>query len=123
MTTLGAVLLFGAAVLTALWVLDLVRRGRLYVGYGIVLLALLVAVAGLCIVSTARTLLGQALEALFPTEPLAVIGLGALLLLLIYVLHQLSILSDRVARLTQEMALRQSRGDRPGPSPAEADNV
>lgn len=114
MTTLGAVLLLGASALTALWVLDLVRRGRLYVGYGIVLLALLIVVAAVCVVSPARALFAEALDGLFPREPLAVIGLGALLLLLIYVLHQLSILSDRVARLTQEIALRGGKSDGSG---------
>lgn len=111
MTTIGGVVLIGAAALTALWLLDLVRRGRLYVGYGIVLLALLIVVAAVCAFSPARAMIGQALDVLFPSEPLAVIGLSALLLLLIYVLHQLSILSDRVARLTQEIALRDPKSD------------
>jgi type II secretory pathway component PulM len=71
-------------------------------------------IGAVCTVSPARALFGQALDALFPREPLAVIGLGALLLLLIYVLHQLSILSDRVARLTQEIALRESKSDGSG---------
>ncbi len=114
MTTLGAVLVLGVAGLTALWVLDLVRRGRLYVGYGIVLLGLLAVVCAVCMVSPARALFGLALAELFPREPLAVIGLGAVLLLLIYVLHQLSILSDRVARLTQEIALRGRESDGSG---------
>lgn len=123
MTTLGAVLLLGATALTALWVLDLVRRGRLYVGYGIVLLALLAVIGLVCTVYPVRSLIGQTLGALFPYEPLAVVGLGALLLLLIYVLHQLSILSDRVARLTQEIAIRQRREAASGSSPEETDNV
>ena len=46
MTAAGAVLLLVAAALMALWILDLVRRGRLYVGYGIVLLTLLALVVG-----------------------------------------------------------------------------
>ena len=113
MTAAGAVLLLVAAALMALWILDLVRRGRLYVGYGIVLLTLLALVVGVAVVSPARRLAAAALFTLYPSEPIATIGLGAVLLLLVYVLHQLSVLSDRVATLTQELAIRDAlRADR-----------
>jgi len=114
MTSLGALALLVATVLTVLWVLDLVRRGRLYVGYGIVLLVLLGSVAGVTTLAPVRRFVGLGLDALYPAEPLAVVGISAVVLLLIYVLHQLSILSDRVARLTQEIALRNSRDKGPG---------
>lgn len=106
MTTLGAVSLIAISMLAGGWILDLVRRGRLYVGYGIVVLALVGIVVGIASWPWFRALLAPVLYGLFPREPVAVIGLGALLLLLIYVLHQLSVLSDRVAALTQEIALR-----------------
>ncbi len=110
MTTLGAfVLIFGAALVGG-WILDLIRRGRLYVGYGIVLLALIVVVVVVAVVPFARDLAHALLDRLFPSEPVAVVGLAALLLLLIYLLHQLSVLSDRVATLTQEIAIRRASG-------------
>lgn len=108
MTTLGALVLIVAASLVGGWILDLIRRGRLYVGYGIVLLALIVGVAVVAVVPFARGFAHALLDRLFPSEPVAVVGLAALLLLLIYMLHQLSVLSDRVATLTQELAIRRA---------------
>lgn len=111
MTTLGSAVLILAAILVSGWILDLVRCGRLYVGYGIVVLALIGLVVGIAALPGPRVLVIASLEAMYPREPIAVIGLGALLLLLVYVLHQLSVLSDRVATLTQEIALRNVRQD------------
>jgi hypothetical protein len=110
MTTLGALVLILAAALVGGWILDLIRRGRLYVGYGIVLLGLIVMVVVVAVVPFARSLAHALLDRLFPSEPVAVVGLAALLLLLIYLLHQLSVLSDRVATLTQELAIRRAPG-------------
>jgi hypothetical protein len=110
MTTLGALVLVLAAALVGGWILDLIRRGRLYVGYGIVLLALILLVVVVAVVPLARDLAQALLDRLFPSEPVAVVGLAALLLLLIYLLHQLSVLSDRVATLTQELAIRSASG-------------
>lgn len=106
MTALGALFLIVAAALVGGWLLDLIRRGRLYVGYGIVLLALIVIVVGISVIPFTRGLTSGILDSLYPKEPVAVIGLAAVLLLLIYLLHQLSVLSDRVATLTQELAIR-----------------
>jgi hypothetical protein len=108
MTTLGAALLVLAAALIGGWILDLIRRGRLYVGYGIVLLALIATVTSVAVIPFLRRLATEALDSLFPKEPVAVVGLGAVLLLLIYLLHQMSVLADRVATLTQELAIRRS---------------
>jgi hypothetical protein len=121
-TTLGIFVLALAAALLGAWILDLVRRGRLYVGYGIVLLALVVAVVVVAVVPFARHLASSVADSLYPREPIAVIGLAALLLLLIYLLHQLSVLSDRVATLTQELAIQRAQGapppqDAPTPGP------
>ena len=106
MTTLGAILLAIAAFLTVLWILDLVRRGKLYVGYGIVFLFLVSSIVIVSILPPVRDLAERALRVFFPFEPIAIIGLAATVLLLVYVLHQLSVLSDRVAYLTQEIAIR-----------------
>jgi len=108
MTPLGIVVLALGAALLAGWLLDLVRRGRLYVGYGIVLLALVVSVVVIAVVPFVRHVADAIADSLYPREPIAVIGLAALLLLFIYLLHQLSVLSDRVATLTQELAIRRA---------------
>lgn len=108
MTTPGIVVLAIGAALIAGWILDLVRRGRLYVGYGIVLLALVATVVVVAAVPVVRHFASALADSLYPREPIAVIGLAALLLLFIYLLHQLSVLSDRVATLTQELAIRRA---------------
>lgn len=108
MTTLGGIVLVLATLLVGGWILDLVRRGRMYVGYGIVLLALIGAVVGVSVLPVSSRLATTIMNALFPSEPVAVLGLGAVLLLLVYLLHQLSVLSDRVATLTQELAIRRA---------------
>jgi hypothetical protein len=112
MTVLGSLVIGLGSFLVVLWILHLVRKGNLYVGYAIVLLALTVATAVVTTVSPVRALAGRVLSSLFPAEPIAVLGLGGMTLLLIYVLHQLSVLADRVARLTQELALKDG-GERP----------
>ena len=114
MTPAGGIVLPVAAILASGWVLNLVRRGRLYVGYGIVILGLVSLVTFLSIAPVLRGLARSVLHALFPREPVAVVGLGALLVLLIYVLHQLSVLPDRVATLTQELAIRRAEGSPSG---------
>lgn len=112
MTTLGSVVLFLAGLGVSVWLLNLIRRGRLYVGYGIVLLALIVGVVVVAVVPVVRSLTSALVGALFPREPIAVLGLAALLLLFIYLLHQLSVLSDRVATLTQQLAIRRASAGR-----------
>lgn len=110
MTVAGTIFLVMAAALVALWILDLIRRGRLYVGYGIVLLVLMATGTVAAGVPGIRQLLDRGLASLFPSEPVAVLCLASGLLLVIYLLHQLSVLSDRVAHLTQELAIRRRSG-------------
>jgi len=119
MTPAGATLLLLVAAILSGWILDLVRRGRLYVGYGIVLLALLGLVAAVSVLPPLQRMAEAVLGRLFPSEPVAVIGLSAVLFLLIYLLHQLSVLADRVANLTQELAIRRADA---GPDSAPADS-
>lgn len=91
------------------WILDLIRRGRLYVGYGVLFLVFLTAVA---IAVSAPGLLSASerlVRIVFPVEPLALIGLGFLGFLQIYILSQLTILSNRLASVVQELALRGCR--------------
>jgi uncharacterized protein DUF2304 len=98
---------FGLAVL--LWLLDSVRRGRLYVGYGVILIGLLVGVVSAVSVPALRSAAAEELSALFPAAPVAVVGFALVALLLIYVLGQLTILSNRLAQVIQELALKEAR--------------
>jgi hypothetical protein len=105
-TLAGIVVLDVSIVLLIGWILDLVRRGRLYVGYGVIFVAVLGA--GFVVISLAALRGGTvvALRGLFPAEPLAVILLGFVTFMLIYILNQLSVISNRVATLAQELAIR-----------------
>jgi hypothetical protein len=93
------------------WVFQLIRRDRLYVGYGVIVV--LVAAAG------AATLIApwpRRLAAILMTPLLAAPGLMALavlfgLVMLVYTLSQLTLLSNRLSRLTQELAIRHAQPD------------
>jgi uncharacterized protein DUF2304 len=95
-----------AAVLLIVWLLNLIRRNRLYVGYGAIFV--LVIGAGMIALSVPPILarinrLGPLLVA---ASGLVVLVLAFLVLMLIYVLGQLTLLSHRVNALAQELAIR-----------------
>ena len=92
-----------------IWVLNLVRHGRLYVGYGVIFIA---AILGTMItLSVPKLLLGvtHLVGAIFPTSALTLLALGFIVLMLLYVLSQLTLVSNRLAVLIQELAIERSR--------------
>jgi hypothetical protein len=105
MTILGTVVLDVVGLSLILWLLNLVRLGRLYVGYGIVLLFGIVATLGVASVPSARAVVFGLLHALFPGAELIVVLWAAFVLILIYVLAQLTRIVNRVTTLVQELAL------------------
>lgn len=105
-TPLGVLLLDLMALLLIGWALDLVRRGRLYVGYGVIVIAFLSAVAALASLPGVGGLVSRFGQLAFPHEPFALLGFSFGAFLAIYVLHQLTVISNRLSRLTQELAIR-----------------
>ena len=92
-----------------LWVLNLVRHGRLYVGYGVIFI---VAILGtMTMLSVPQLLLGvtHLVGAIFPASALTLLALGFIVLMLLYVLSQLTLVSNRLAVLIQELAIERSR--------------
>ena len=92
-----------------IWVLNLIRHGRLYVGYGVIFIA---AILGTMItLSVPKLLLGvtHLVGAIFPTSALTLLALGFIVLMLLYVLSQLTLVSNRLAMLIQELAIERSR--------------
>ena len=94
----------GAAVL-AVWTLRLVHRDRLYVGYGVIVLLGLAAEVMVASFGRARSAL-----ILFTgmTTSLSALGVVAALIaavLAIYVLSQLTVLSNRLTQVVQELAI------------------
>jgi hypothetical protein len=108
MTILGTIVLDVVGLSLILWLLNLVRLGRLYVGYGIVLLSGIVATLGVASVPPARAAVFGLLHALFPGAELIVVLWAAFVLILIYVLAQLTRIVNRVTTLVQELALGDS---------------
>ena len=92
-----------------IWVLNLIRHGRLYVGYGVIFIA---AILGTMVtLSVPKLLLGvtHLVGAIFPASALTLLALGFIVLMLLYVLSQLTLVSNRLAVLIQELAIERSR--------------
>lgn len=92
-----------------LWVLNLIRHGRLYVGYGVIFVA---AILGSMVVLSVPYLLNTVTHlvgAIFPASALTLLALCFIVLMLLYVLSQLSLVSNRLAILIQELAIERAR--------------
>jgi Uncharacterized conserved protein (DUF2304) len=105
MTPRGSFVFDAGACLLALWTLRLVHRDRLYVGYGVMVLLGLAAEVMVASFGRARSAL-----ILFTgmTTSLSALGVVAALIatfLAIYVLSQLTVLSNRLTQVVQELAI------------------
>ena len=108
MSNVDVAIVDAAAILLIVWVFNLIRRGRLYVGYGAIFV--LVAIAGAVVLSIPALLtrfngFGALLSS---ASGLVVLALAFTLVMLIYVLGQLTQLSNRVTSLAQELAIRRA---------------
>jgi uncharacterized protein DUF2304 len=103
----GTILFDIVAIALALWTARLVRRDRLYVGYGVIVLLLLGA--GVVLMSVpAPWVMGFVSWFTGSASPVVAIGIAAVLagaLLVIYMLSQLTIISNRLTTVVQELAL------------------
>ena len=98
------------------WIVDLVRRDRLYVGYGVIFVG--VIAAGLAAISLPRAL--GAVSGLWigvmPASGFVELVLLFILIMLIYGFSQLTRFSNRLTSLIQEIAIRESTTPREPPS-------
>ena len=106
MTLQGIIALNLIAVMLIVWVGNLVRTGRLYVGYGIIFIGSTMAVMLLLLSPHLLQLVSKLLGAVFPASALTLLALGFIVVMLIYILSQLTILSNRVTTLMQTLAIR-----------------
>jgi hypothetical protein len=116
MTLQGIIALNLIAVILIVWVSNLVRKGRLYVGYGIIFIGSTMAVMLLLLSPRLLQLVSKLLGAVFPASALTLLALGFIVVMLIYILSQLTILSNRVTTLMQTLAIRDAESqarDRP----------
>jgi hypothetical protein len=107
-TTQGVVVLDILGLVVLLWILNLTRLGRLYVGYGVVFIALVLATLLTVSMPPLRSLVGDLAQSLFPNGGLLVIGFSAAVLVAVYVFTQLTVIANRLSVLVQEIALLQA---------------
>jgi len=118
MTIGGVILGVALGLVLLLWVVNLIRRDRLYVGYGVIFVLGTLATMTVLIVPPLLDAVTHASAALLPVPALSLVPLVIFTFLMVYVFAQISILSNRVMRLTQELAMRTARQDGEMKSPA-----
>jgi hypothetical protein len=114
MTAAGLVAVDLACLLLLAWVLNLVRLGRLYVGYGALFVGLLAMSAAVVSVPPLERAVSEGLRIFFPSGGVTVLGFAFVVLLLIYILTQMTILSNRLSAVVQDLAIDRARNGRPG---------
>ena len=106
MTLTVLVVMTAAAMAMTLWILNLVRRGQLYPGYGIVLMPLVVGAVPAAAVA-------DGMDVPIRAGTLTLVVFLVFAAVLVYVLSQLTIIANRVAAVVQELALeREARSHR-----------
>jgi hypothetical protein len=111
MTIAGVVVGVAIGFVLLLWVVNLIRRDRLYVGYGVIFVLGTLAAMAVLIVPPLLEAVTRASAALLPVPSLSIVPLVIFTFLMVYVFAQITILSNRVMRLTQELAMRTARRD------------
>ena len=113
----GTVALWLLCLALITWIFDLVRRDRLYVGYGVIFVGAIAA--GLTAISLPGVLtpFTRLWKNVLPPAGFVELVLLFLLVLLIYAFSQLTLFSNRLTALIQELAIRDS--DAPPPQSPE----
>jgi hypothetical protein len=118
-TIQGVLVVILIAVAYLLWMINLVRRGRLYVGYAVIwfwlaaITILIVAIPGLLFFVT------DAVGALFPVSALTLLAFGFLFGMQIYLLSQMTIMSRRIQQIAQYIAIKENEDAEVKPQPAQ----
>jgi hypothetical protein len=107
----GAGVLAGAAIgiVLLLWVANLIRHDRLYIGYGVIFVVGTLAATIVLVVPPLLDAVTRGSVALLPVASLSLVPLALFTFLMVYVFAQITILANRVTRLTQELAIRNAR--------------
>jgi hypothetical protein len=105
MTAQGNIVLWIVGLGYLLWIVNLTRRGKLYIGYAVVWVFW--SLLGLVVITFQPLLnfLTAALGAVFPVSALTLMAFALLFAMQIYLLSQLSILSRRVSLIARYVAL------------------
>ena len=105
MTTQGDIVLWLVGLGYLLWIVNLTRRGKLYIGYTVIWVFW--TVLGLLVITVQPLLLflTSVLGAIYPVSALSLLAFALLFAMQVYLLSQLSILSRRVALIARYVAL------------------
>jgi hypothetical protein len=109
MTLQGILVLTLIGLVLILWILDLVRRDRLYVGYGILFILSIAGVVLVLVLPSLLAVITRLIGAVYPASALTLLALCFIVVMLIYVLTQVTIVSNRLAALIQELAVQQAQ--------------
>jgi hypothetical protein len=109
MTLQGILVLTLIGLVLILWILDLVRRDRLYVGYGILFIVSIFGVVLVLVLPSLLAVITRLVGAIYPASALTLLALCFIVVMLIYVLTQVTIVSNRLAALIQELAVQQAK--------------
>ena len=110
MTTQGVIVLNVIGVLLLVWLFNLIRQARLYVGYGIIFIIAIVATMITVSVPSILMFVTRLVGAFFPASAMTMLAIGFIVFALVYILTQLTIISNRVSNLVQELAIQQAEG-------------
>ena len=113
MTDAGVTAAVVLGVVILIWVVALIRRDRLYVGYGVIFVGGTLAALVVIGIRPLLDAVTNASVALLPVSSLSLIAIVILILLMVYVFIQITVLSNRVTKLTQELAIRNARRPQP----------
>jgi hypothetical protein len=108
MTLQGILMINIIAIGLLFWVANLVRKGRLYVGYGVIMILSILGIQIIVSVPRLLFLITHLVGAVFPVSALTMLALGFIVVMLVYILTQLTIISNRLAMLTQAIAIERT---------------
>ena len=111
MTLQGILIVNFIGLVLLLWVLNLVRHGRLYVGYGVIFVVAILGSVVLLSVPWLLTAVTHLIGAVFPVSALTLLALCFIVLMILYILTQITIVSNRLSKLVQELAIERARLD------------
>jgi hypothetical protein len=111
MTFQGILVLNLIALVLLLWVLNLVRHGRLYVGYGVIFVAAISGAMLLLSVPWLQAAVTRIIGAVFPASAFTLLALCFIVLMLLYILTQITIVSNRLSKLVQQLAIERARAE------------
>jgi hypothetical protein len=111
MTFQGILVLNLIALALLVWVLNLVRHGRLYVGYGVIFMVAITGTMLLLSVPWLQAGVTRAIGAVFPASALTLLALCFIVLMLLYILTQITIVSNRLSKVVQQLAIERARAE------------